>query len=62
MATKAKTSVKPRPRSSNGPLVGIVMGSTSDWEVMREAAKVLKEFGVSHESRALSAHRTPQAL
>ena len=62
MATKAKTSVKPRPRSSKGPLVGIVMGSTSDWEVMREAAKVLKEFGVSHESRALSAHRTPQAL
>jgi 5-(carboxyamino)imidazole ribonucleotide mutase len=62
MATKTKTSVKPRPRSSKGPLVGIVMGSTSDWEVMREAAKVLKEFGVSHESRALSAHRTPQAL
>ena len=47
MATKTKTSVKPRPRSSEGPLVGIVMGSTSDWEVMREAAKVLKEFGVS---------------
>ena len=62
MATKAKASATPRSRSGKGPLVGIVMGSTSDWEVMREAAKVLKEFGVSHESRALSAHRTPHAL
>jgi 5-(carboxyamino)imidazole ribonucleotide mutase len=44
------------------PLVGIVMGSTSDWEVMQQAAKQLKEFGVAHESRALSAHRTPDLL
>ena len=44
------------------PLVGIVMGSTSDWEVMRESGKVLKEFGVPHETRVLSAHRTPAAL
>ena len=43
-------------------LVGVVMGSTSDWEVMSQAAKVLKEFGVSYEARALSAHRTPEAL
>jgi len=43
-------------------LVGVVMGSTSDWEVMSQAAKILKEFGIAHESRALSAHRTPQAL
>jgi len=38
------------------------MGSTSDWEVMSQAAKVLKEFGVPYEARALSAHRTPEAL
>jgi 5-(carboxyamino)imidazole ribonucleotide mutase len=42
--------------------VGVVMGSTSDWEVMSQAAKVLKEFGVGYEARALSAHRTPEAL
>jgi 5-(carboxyamino)imidazole ribonucleotide mutase len=43
-------------------LVGIVMGSTSDWEVMKEAAQVCKDFGVSYEARALSAHRTPAEL
>jgi len=42
--------------------VGIVMGSTSDWEVMQEAAKQLKDFGVEYEARALSAHRTPAEL
>jgi 5-(carboxyamino)imidazole ribonucleotide mutase len=44
------------------PLVGIVMGSTSDWDVMQQAAKQLKDFGVEHESRALSAHRSPDLL
>jgi len=42
--------------------VGIVMGSTSDWEVMKEAAQVCKDFGVPYEARALSAHRTPNEL
>jgi 5-(carboxyamino)imidazole ribonucleotide mutase len=41
------------------PLVGIVMGSTSDWDVMKNAAKMLEEFGVAHESKAMSAHRSP---
>jgi len=44
------------------PLVGIVMGSTSDWEVMSNAAKQLKEFGIPYDARALSAHRSPDAL
>jgi len=44
------------------PLVGIVMGSTSDWEVMQHAARQLKDFGVPYEARALSAHRTPGLL
>jgi 5-(carboxyamino)imidazole ribonucleotide mutase len=43
-------------------LIGIVMGSTSDWEVMKEAAQQLKDFGVAYEARALSAHRTPVEL
>jgi len=41
-------------------LVAVVMGSTSDWETMRHAAEVLKEFGVPHECAVVSAHRTPQ--
>lgn len=44
------------------PVVGVVMGSTSDWEVMSQACNLLKEFGVPYEARALSAHRTPAAL
>ena len=43
-------------------IIGIVMGSTSDWDVMQEAAKQLKDFGIEYEARALSAHRTPAEL
>ena len=43
-------------------MIGIVMGSTSDWETMKAAAKVLEEFGVPYEAKAMSAHRTPQAV
>jgi 5-(carboxyamino)imidazole ribonucleotide mutase len=42
------------------PLVGIIMGSKSDWETMHPAAEVLKLFAVPHECRIVSAHRTPQ--
>jgi 5-(carboxyamino)imidazole ribonucleotide mutase len=44
------------------PLVGIIMGSTSDWETMRHAAEKLEELGVAHETKVVSAHRTPQRL
>jgi len=44
------------------PLVGIVMGSRNDYAVMRAAAEMLKEFGVPHEVRVVSAHRTPDLL
>jgi 5-(carboxyamino)imidazole ribonucleotide mutase len=44
------------------PLVGIVMGSRSDYAVMRAAVEILKEFGVAHEARVVSAHRTPDLL
>jgi 5-(carboxyamino)imidazole ribonucleotide mutase len=43
-------------------VIGIVMGSTSDWETMKAAAKVLEEFGVRYEAKAMSAHRTPHAV
>lgn len=43
-------------------LIGIVMGSTSDWDIMKEAAKICRDFGVSFDARALSAHRTPDEL
>lgn len=46
----------------NGLSVGIVMGSRSDWETMRHAAGILEELGVSHETRVVSAHRTPDLL
>ena len=44
------------------PLVGIIMGSTSDWETMQHAAETLEELGVPHETRVVSAHRTPDLL
>ena len=43
-------------------LVGIIMGSTSDWETMRPAAEILEKMGVPHEVRVVSAHRTPDLL
>ena len=43
------------------PLVGIVMGSDSDWPVMRAAAQIFKDFGIAYEAKVLSAHRTPDA-
>ena len=44
------------------PLVGVVMGSSSDWEVMQHAVAVLKEFGVPHEAQVVSAHRMPDQM
>jgi len=46
---------------SNQPLVGIVMGSDSDWPVMRACAETLKKFRIAYEAKVLSAHRTPDA-
>jgi 5-(carboxyamino)imidazole ribonucleotide mutase len=44
------------------PLVGIIMGSTSDWETLRHAAETLEKLGIPHEVRVVSAHRTPDLL
>jgi len=48
--------------SEDKPLVGIIMGSQSDWPTMKAAARVLDELGVSYEARIVSAHRTPDRL
>lgn len=45
--------------NDNTPLVAVIMGSKSDWEVMRQADEILTKFAVPHECRVLSAHRTP---
>ena len=47
------------PAASASPLVGVIMGSKSDWETMRHAADLLQQFGVAHECQIVSAHRTP---
>ena len=58
MKKKANTPKKPKA----APRVGVVMGSQSDWEVMREACQVLAEFGVPYEAKVVSAHRTPDVM
>ncbi len=50
------------PPSTDSPLVGIIMGSRSDWETLRHAAETLAALGVPHETRVVSAHRTPDLL
>ena len=47
---------------SENPLVAVIMGSKSDWETMRAASEILTEFGLPHETKIVSAHRTPDLL
>lgn len=49
-------------KNGSGPLVGIIMGSSSDWETMKNAEDILKDFGVPCESKVVSAHRTPDLM
>jgi 5-(carboxyamino)imidazole ribonucleotide mutase len=46
----------------SAPIVGVVMGSNSDWDVMQRAVEVLRDFGVAFEHKVVSAHRTPDAM
>lgn len=48
--------------ASDAPLVGVVMGSDSDWRILSDASQVLSDFGVAHEVEVVSAHRTPDKL
>ena len=50
------------PAEASTPLVGIIMGSASDWPTMSEAARVLREAGIPYEMKVVSAHRTPSLL
>lgn len=50
------------PTNSTQPLVGVVMGSSSDWDTMQHAVQILQQFGVAHEARVVSAHRMPDDL
>ncbi len=50
------------PFTASAPLVGIIMGSRSDWETMRHASETLEKLGVPHECKVVSAHRTPQRM
>lgn len=56
------TTSKPNRKSSKTPLVGIVMGSDSDWPVLKAAHEILTEFKIPHEVRVISAHRTPTEM
>ena len=47
---------------SKKPIVGIVMGSNSDWDTMQHAAQILEQFGIAHEAQVLSAHRMPDDM
>ncbi|MGZ3237695.1 MAG: AIR carboxylase family protein, partial [Burkholderiaceae bacterium] len=44
------------------PQVGVIMGSSSDWDVMQHAVAMLKEFGIAHEAKVISAHRMPDQM
>ncbi len=48
--------------TTTNPLVGVVMGSSSDWDVMQHAVAMLKEFGIEHEAQVISAHRMPEQM
>jgi len=58
--TKPKEKIRNSKSEIRNPLVAIVMGSQSDWETMRHASETLQNFGVAHECRVISAHRSPR--
>jgi 5-(carboxyamino)imidazole ribonucleotide mutase len=58
--TQNKTIMSQKQTDGSKPLVNVIMGSKSDWEVMQHAAQTLSQFEVAHECRVLSAHRTPK--
>jgi 5-(carboxyamino)imidazole ribonucleotide mutase len=62
MVGKKSRSRTAKNQPKTRPLVGVIMGSTSDWETLKNAAKTLAELGIAHETRVVSAHRTPDLL
>jgi len=62
MPDKKSTSRDNATNLQANPLVGVIMGSSSDWETLEPAAKTLSELGIPHETKVVSAHRTPDLL
>ena len=62
LSAGTSTGVHEVSKDTGKPLASVIMGSQSDWETMRHAADVLEQFGVPHERRVVSAHRTPELL
>ena len=63
--TTAQDVAQPAPLATdapNAPIIGVVRGSASDWEVMQHAVAILKQFEIAHEARVVSAHRMPDAM
>lgn len=60
--TGKKKATPPTIKSSNPPLIGIIMGSQSDWETMKHAIEMLDKFKIPYETKIVSAHRTPDRL
>jgi 5-(carboxyamino)imidazole ribonucleotide mutase len=58
----SKAASKASAKAAKKPLVGVIMGSQSDWETMKEAVAALKEMGISYEAKVVSAHRTPKLM
>jgi len=58
----SKRNLEKRARARRRPIVGLLMGSTSDWETMRHAAETLDALGIPYEKRVMSAHRTPRLM
>jgi 5-(carboxyamino)imidazole ribonucleotide mutase len=61
-ATVTTRSGSTKPSKAKNPLVGVIMGSQSDWDTMKEAVAVLQEMGIPYEARVVSAHRTPKLM
>ena len=63
-AHKPSTDMSPTASTAaaTAPMIGVVMGSSSDWDTMQHAVQILTDFGIAHEARVVSAHRMPDAL
>lgn len=62
MSTNYETVAAASTNRGATPLVGVIMGSASDWDVMKHAVAILEEFGIPHETRVVSAHRMPMDM
>src|SRR6516225_3808889 len=62
MISQSELKMSNKKKKSATPIVGVVMGSRSDWETLSHASQMLEKFGIAHEARVVSAHRTPDLL